>query len=180
MAHARRKFYDCLGTDKRAAEEVVAMINELYKIERDGKSLSNEGRKKLRHAKAAPLLHKICVWLRTNRMTALPKSPMGKAVTYATNNWRALCRYLADGELSIDNNASERALRPVAVGRKNWLFAGSEEGGRNAAIISSFIQTCKHKNLNPRIYFEDVLMRLKSNEDVDLDELLPGNWVPST
>lgn len=180
MAHARRKFYDCLSSDRRAAEEMLSMIGELYTIERDGKSLSDEGRRKLRRAKAAPVLHKMCVWLRTNRMTTLPKSPLGKAITYATNNWRALCRYVADGELSIDNNASERAIRPVAVGRKNWLFAGSDEGGRNAAIIASFIQTCKQKNLNPRIYLKDVLTRLTSGEAVDLGELLPGTWVPST
>lgn len=180
MAHARRKFYDCLSSDKRLAEEALAMIHELYEIEKNGKSLSDEGRRKLRLSKAAPLLNKLCGWLRSNRITTLPKSPLGKAITYATNNWRALCRYICDGELSIDNNASERALRPVAIGRKNWLFAGSEEGGRNAAIISSFVQTCKQKNLNPRIYLKDVLTRLTATPDVDLDELLPGNWVPLT
>jgi transposase len=109
----------------------------------------------------------------------LPKSSLGKAINYALNNWRALCRYLNHGELEIDNNRSERAIRPVAIGRKNWLFAGSREGGKNAAIIASFIATCKEHKLNPQRYLQDVITRLTAGADLDLDQLLPGNWVPA-
>jgi transposase len=179
MAHARRKFYECLGSDKTAAEQVLEMIRELYLIERDGASLTHDARRQLRLERSAPILHKMHVWLRTYRLTTLPKSSLGKAINYALNNWRALCRYLNHGELEIDNNRSERAIRPVAIGRKNWLFAGSREGGKNAAIIASFIATCKEHKLNPQRYLEDVITRLTAGADFDLDQSLPGNWVPA-
>lgn len=179
MAHARRKFYDSQSSDRRAADEVLALISRLYDIERDARTADNEARKQARLKRAAPILHQIRVWLGRHRLTALPKSPLGKAITYALNNWRALCRYITDGELSIDNNVSERAMRPVALGRKNWLFAGSYEGGTNAAIIASFVQTCKQHGLNPRTYLKDVITRLTSGSEIDLDELLPGKWIPS-
>lgn len=179
MAHARRKFYDCLGSDKTAAEHVLELIQELYKIERDGALLSADGRKNLRLRRSAPLLNKMKVWLRTNQVYALPKSPLGKAIAYAMNNWRALCHFVSDGELTIDNNSSERAMRPIAIGRKNWLFAGSKEGGRNAAVIASFIATCKQFKLNPQVYLTDVITRLSATTEPNLEELLPGNWVPT-
>jgi transposase len=114
-----------------------------------------------------------------HRLTVLPKSHLGKAITYALNNWRALCRFLVHGELEIDNNRSERAIRPFAIGRKNGLFAGSREGGRNAAIIASFVATCKEHKVNPQLYLKDVIMRLTAGAVVQFDELLPGSWVPS-
>lgn len=137
MAHARRKFFDCLNSNKQAATEVIEMIKELYHIEKEGLGLTTEERRSIRLAKSAPLLNKIKQWLNQQRLYVLPKSPLGKAVTYALNNWRALCRHLCDGELSIDNNYSERAMRTIAVGRKNWLFAGSKDGGQNTAIIAT-------------------------------------------
>lgn len=179
MAHARRKFFDCLSSDKKSAGEVLAIIHKLYAVEREAKTLSFEDRRALRLEKSAPLLRTMHAWLTARKLVALPKSPLGKAITYALNNWRALCRYLVDGELSIDNNASENALRPVAIGRKNWLFAGSREGGRNGAIISSFIRSCKQHGVNPQIYLTDVLTRLVAGDVDELDRLLPGSWVPA-
>ncbi len=179
MAHARRKFFDCLNSNKQVATEVIEMIKELYHIEKEAVGLTTEERRRIRLAKSAPQLNKIKRWLNQQRLYALPKSPLGKAVTYALNNWRALCRYLCDGELSIDNNYSERAMRTIAVGRKNWLFAGSKDGGQNAAIIASFIATCKEHKNNPQQYLLDVLTRLANGES-NFDQLLPGTWMPAT
>lgn len=179
MAHARRKFFDSLPSDKKDAEEVLAVIQKLYDVERDCKDMSPADRREQRLKRSAPLLHLMHAWLNRQKLVSLPKSPLGKAITYALNNWRALCRYLVDGELSIDNNASENALRPVALGRKNWLFAGSREGGRNAAIITSFIRSCKQHGINPQVYLADVLTRLSASGAADLDELLPGTWLPA-
>ena len=178
MAHARRKFFECLNSDEAAAREALKMIGELYRIERETAELSAQERRKVRLRFSAPQLASFKRWLNQQRLTALPKSPLGKAIRYAMNNWRALCRYLCDGELTIDNNCSERAMRSVAVDRKNWLFAGSKEGGKTAAILSSFIATCKHYNINPQQYFVDVLTRLSTGEST-LDQLLPGTWAPA-
>lgn len=175
MAHARRKFFECLDSNKTAASEALTMIGELYRIEKESAGLGAVERRKVRIQQSAPLLAAFKRWLNQQRLLSLPKSPLGKAITYALNNWSALCRYLCDGELTIDNNCSERAMRGVAVGRKNWLFAGSKEGGKTAAILSSFIATCKHYNVNPRHYLLDVLTRLTQGE-ADLDALLPGTW----
>ena len=179
MAHARRKFFDSQSSDQVAATEALSMIRTLYAIEKEAAELTPEERRKLRLKKAAPKLALFKRWLNRQRLTSLPKSPLGKAVTYALNNWKALCRYLCDGELSIDNNPSERALRAVAIGRKNWLFAGSREGGKNAAILSSLIATCKQYNVNPQQYLTDILNRLASGER-DFEKLLPGTWVSAT
>ncbi len=122
-----------------------------------------------------PVLKQIKEWLDLQKLVALPKSPFGKAVTYALNNWGALNRYLDYGALTIDNNRSERALRATAVGRKNWLFMGSMDGGKNAAIISSLIASCKAHNVNPREYLTDVLSKLAVGT-TELDALLPHNW----
>ena len=107
----------------------------------------------------------------------LPKSPMGEAITYALNQWAALCVYLLDGDLDIDNNISENALRRIAVGRKNWLFCGSDNGGRTAAILFSLIATCQRHDVEPFAYLRDVLTRIASHPHHRLAELLPGKWV---
>jgi len=114
-------------------------------------------------------------WLDEQKLVSLPKSPFGRAVTYALNNWNALTKYVENGALSIDNNRSERALRATAVGRKNWLFVGSMDGGRTAAVISSIIASCKAHDVNPRDYLKDVLTQL-ANGETDLDSLLPHKW----
>lgn len=181
MAHVRRKFYESQNSSKKAAAEALLTIGELYDIERGAAKLGHAERKSVRQEKARPILEKFRQWLELQHLCALPKSPIGKAVNYALNNWRALCVYLEDGELTIDNNRSENAIRGIAIGRKNWLFAGSREGGRNAAILSSLIATCKTYDVNPQKYLTDVLTRLsaKGTDAADLDQLLPGTWTPA-
>ena len=106
----------------------------------------------------------------------LPKSPMGQAIGYAFNQWEALCAYTHDGRRAIDNNASENALRRVALGRKNWLFCGSDKGGQTAAILFTMIATCQRHKINPVEYLKDVLTRIASHPAAKLDQLMPGNW----
>ena len=110
----------------------------------------------------------------------LPKSPIGQAISYARRQWSALLRFTEHGFLNIDNNASERALRAVAVGRRNWLFAGSDSGGRTAAVLYTMTQTCKRHGLDPFVYLQDVLTRLPNSNSHDLTQFLPNRWtVPS-
>lgn len=116
------------------------------------------------------------IWLDEQSLTALPKSPLGAAIGYARSQWVALTRYLEDGILDIDNNAAERALRRVAVGRKNWLFAGSDEGGRRAAILYSLIASCARLKINPYDYLRDVLQRLPTHSADAIAELTPQAW----
>ena len=106
----------------------------------------------------------------------LPKSPIGQAIGYALNNWKALNRYLEDGILSIDNNAAERALRSIAVGRENWMFYGSDKGGRAAAVLCSFTSTCKSLGIDPFAYLRDILERISDHPNQLLDRLLPDKW----
>lgn len=174
-AHTRRKFFEALQTNGAACNEALAMIQELYALEKKIQEQSKEERSTARAEFSQPILLKFKSWLDKQRLFALPKSPLGKAVTYALNNWEALCRYTTNADLSIDNNKSERALRAMAVGRKNWLFMGSAQGGKTAAIIASFMATCKAHDLHPRKYLADVLTRIANGES-DLESLLPGHW----
>ena len=133
--------------------------------------------------KAVPLLAKFKEWLRSGQAehggSILPKSPMGQAITYAMNQWEALSTYTTDGDLAIDNNASENALRRVAVGRKNWLFCGSDNGGNTAAVLFSLIATCQRHKVEPFAYLRDVLTRIAATPVSRLDDLLPGRWKPA-
>ena len=115
-------------------------------------------------------------WLDTEQLHVLPKSPIGEAVQYALNNWTALRRYLDDGDLAIDNNLAENALRGIAVGRKNWLFAGSDRGGRAAAILYSFISSAKRHDLDPFIYLRDLFLRLPTHPNKEIHLLFPDHW----
>lgn len=176
-AHARRKFYDAQSTNQQVCNEVLELIHVLYLVEKEAHDCTDENRRQMRQARSLPVLKQIKGWLDRQNLIALPKSPVGAAVVYALNNWEALCVYVQRGDLTIDNNKSERALRATAVGRKNWLFVGSRQGGMNAAILSSFTATCKAHNIDPRAYLKDVLSRLSNGAD-DLDSLLPDLWRP--
>ena len=178
-AHSRRRFFDAAVAGVTEAVEPLAMIRTLYAIERKAKEagLSPELRKQLRTQEAAPVLALLRAWLDKAETQVLPQSLLGKAVTYADNQWLALNRYLEDGRLPIDNNASERALRTVAVGRKNWLFAGSDEGARRAAIIYSLVVSCRNLGIDPFAYFADVLPRLRALPAEPLRELTPAAWM---
>ena len=142
-AHARRKFYEAKESDPVRAHDALRRIGEMYRVEADARDLDAAGRLALRRQRTRPLLESFAQWLEKPGGQVLPKSPLGKAIAYAENHWAALERFTTDGHFSIDNNAAERALRPVCVGRKNWLFAGSERGGHAAAILYSLIESAK-------------------------------------
>lgn len=177
-AHARRKFYDAQGTDLMRAMVMLAYIRLLYDVEREARDLGlkGEGRLALRLAKSVPILEDIKAYLERERPHVLPKSPEAQAISYALSNWKALTRYCEDGDLEIDNNGAERSLRGVVVGRKNWLFFGSDVGGRTAAVLTSFIMTCKRLRIDPFAYLRDVFDRISAHPAKRLDELLPDRW----
>lgn len=179
-AHARRKFNDAKETDKNRAHEAMAYIRKLYEVEweADEGELDALARRKLREEKAAPVLKSFKGWLDVQALATLPKSPFGEALTYVFNQWEALNRYLDDGDLSIDNNEAERALRCVAVGRKNWLFAGSAEGGGWAAIHYCLVASCKRHKIDPYQYLRDVISRVKTHPQSKIADLLPATYVP--
>lgn len=179
-AHARRKFFEVAKTQKTPglAHEAVARIGQFYHLDNAWKELPPDERRRRRQEQIGPLLADFRQWIEAHLPGLLPKSPLAQAMGYATNHWRALTRFLDDGRLPLDNNAAERALRPVAVGRKNWLFAGSVRGGEAAAIALSFIESAKLHDLNPYAYLRDVLTRLPQARARDLDSLLPHLWQP--
>jgi transposase len=173
-AHARRKFVEAEKTDAANASAAVARIRALYEVEKRAKELSPAERLKLRQAESAPRLRSLGEWLEQLQRTVLPKSPLATAVGYALNQWSALNVYVTDGDLTIDNNTAENALRGTAVGRKNWLFHGSETGGRTAAVLTTMTTTCKRLGINPWLYLKDVLTRLPAGDPVA--QLLPDAW----
>src|SRR5712692_6618127 len=175
-AHARRYFWDAKAADEPRALLALGVIRQLYRVEAEGKDGEAGARRALREEQAKPILDRFKTWLDEQADLVLPKSPIGEAVHYARAQWTALTRYLEDGDLSIDNNASERALRRVVTGRKNWLFCGSDEGGKRAAILYSVVATCKAHAIDVWAYLEDVLERIPTHPDRRRAELLPGNW----
>jgi transposase len=175
-SHARRKFTDAQSADPLRASQAVVQIRKLYAIEKEIKDLSAVKRLEIRQARSLPLLAEIQSWLEREKINVLPKSPVGDAIGYALNNWPALLRYCEDGDLEIDNNAVERSLRGVAVGRKNWLFAGSDQGGRTAATLITVLQSAKRHGLNVYEYLRDVLARMPGHPAKRLDEFLPDRW----
>jgi transposase len=177
-AHTRRKFHESLETDPSRASAAIAMIRLLYKVEEGARDLSSDERKALRQERSKPRLEQIKEWLEKERDLVLPKSPIGQAISYTLSNWTALTRYVDDGDLHIDNNPAENAIRPVVLGRKNWLFAGSDNGGRTAAILGSFIASCQRHQIDPFAYLRDVLTEIASCPINELDRLLPDRWRP--
>ena len=186
-AHARRKFYDARPSDAAVSAQALAYIRLLYDIEdqakkstpRTGGDLTAE-RYRLRQELAVPRLRQLKTWLVSQQAEhggpVLPKSPIGQAIQYALNQWDALCVYPTDGRLDIDNNAAENALRRVALGRKNWLFAGSDNGGRTAAVLFSLIATCQRHRVEPLAYLRDVLTRIAATPISQVADLLPDRW----
>ena len=178
-AHARRKFFD-LARIKKApiAIEAIKRIDALFAIEREINGLSPEQRLTLRAERSRPLLTDLETWLRGERRRLSSKSDTAKAIDYSLKRWPALTRFLADGRLCISNNAAERALRGIAVGRHNWTFAGSDEGGRRAAAIYTLIETAKLNDIDPQAWLADVLARLPDHPAKRIADLLPWNWQP--
>jgi len=178
-AHTRRKFFEARDTAARA-DELLALIRELYSIEQRGRGLKAAGRQQLRQMFTAPLLLRIKAWLAARSLDTLPKSPLGQAVQYALNQWTALTRFVEDGRLEPDNNLAENAVRPIALGRKNYLFLGNDAGGRRAAILYSLIRTCERHGVNAWEYLRDVLTRVSTHPAHRIAELLPNAWKPAT
>jgi len=175
-AHARRKFYEARTSDAERSHAALAWIGRLYEIEKRAKDLSVTARQALRQMESVPILTALCQWLREQGAAVLPKSPFGQAVTYALNNWTALVRYTEAGILAIDNNAAEREMKRIAIGRKNWLFTGSDRGGATAAVLFSITSSCQRHGLDPFAYLRDVLARLPDHSPERLAELLPDRW----
>ena len=175
-AHARRKFHDARAGDAARSHEALARIRSLYEIEAEARSLDEAGRLALRQARSRPDLDALFAWMTEERPKVLPKSPLGGAIGYALGNRVALSRYTETGFLAIDNNACERALRGIAVGRGNWTFVGSASGGETAAVLYSVVASCRRLDLDPWAYLRDVLTQLPSIPAERLDELLPDHW----
>lgn len=181
MAHARRYFEHALDNDRPRAEKVLLWMQQLYAIERQAReqNLSAEDRYALRQAKARPVIEELENWLLTERLQVLPKSAIGKAVFYLIPRLYKITMYLEDGRLEIDNNLAENLIRPVALGRKNYLFAGSHAGAKRAAIVYSLLGSCKLQEINPHEYLMDILQRLPLQPVNRLQDLLPPFWKPA-
>jgi len=180
FAHARRKFKDAQAVDSQRADWMLSHIQQLYAIEDQARTeeLDHEARYRLRETYALPTLTEIKSWLDEQSRHVLPKSAMGKAIGYALTQWPRLIRYTEHGQLEIDNNLIENLIRPLAIGRKNYLFAGSHAGARRAAIIYSLVATAKKHDVEPLAYLKDVIARIANHPFKQLHLLLPSHWTP--
>ncbi len=177
MAHARRGFEKALDYDRTRAEYAMGMFQKLYDIERKSReeNLTPEQRHALRLDESLPILNELGKWIVATYKEVLPKSAMGKATAYCIPRWDNLLGYLHDGSLEIDNNFAENAIRPIALGRKNYLFAGSTRGAERAAMFYSFFGTCKKNDVNPFDWLKKVLEVIPEYKVNRLTELLPQN-----
>lgn len=175
-AHARRKYFDVYAMDRSPiAGEALARIGELYAIEREIRGQPAEVRRRIRQERSAPMLTHLHTWLETRQRELSAKSPLGAAIQYTLTRWRQLMRYADDGSIEIDNNAAERAIRALVLGRRNYLFAGSDAGGETAARLYSLIGTCRLNGIDPHLYLRDVLERIASHPINRIADLLPWN-----
>lgn len=179
-AHSRRQFWKARESDKERSTLAIAFIKTLYRIEdeADEAKLPPAKRKELRQKKSKPIVEQFKAWLEEQGLVVLPKSAIGKAMAYARRNWTELTRFLDDGRLRLDNNISEQQLRPIAVGRKNWLRYESERGGKAAAILGSLIASCRRHRKNPLLYLCDVLRRIATCPVSKVRDLVPCRWKP--
>ena len=178
MAHARRKFVDALKDDKVRASYVITRMQVLYALEQEMRDsqLSWEERTLLRMEKATPVLNEIEKWMKENVSAVRPSSPLGKAIAYTLPRWSGLCAYTKHGQIEIDNNLIENAIRPMAIGRKNYLFAGSHKAAEMTAAMYSFMACCKKNNIDEVQWLNDVFERIQNHKQKDLYQLLPNNW----
>ena len=181
FAHVRRKFFDAQSTAPDAAKRAMDLILDLYRIERaalDADLLGTAEHLAMRQSRSRAVLDDFKAWLDAEQGRHPPKSPIGGAIGYALGQWGPLTLFLTDPHLPIDNNASERALRVAALGRKNFLFVGTDEAGENLAGLYSLIATCEANGVNPVDYLADILLRVQTHPASCIDDLLPHNWTP--
>jgi transposase len=177
--HARRAFVEAKVSDPAKTDRALALIRTLYAVERDiaAAGLVGDAVADSRRTRAGPVLDRFAEWLDAEARTALPKSPLGAAVAYARNGWASLTRYVTDGRLAIDNGPAERAIRPLAVGRRNWLFVGGDGGLGTAAVLLSVCASAKRHGLNAWSYLRDLFDRLPAlPAGADLSPFLPDVW----
>src|SRR5438552_2633718 len=181
MAHARRKLYEAHKLNgSEIAGQAVTLIAKLYEIEREAREFEPEARWLLRQQRSKPIVEALHTWLTEQRQKLAKVDVTAKAIDYSLSNWRALTRYLDDGNVPIDNNAAENAVRPLCVGRKNWLFVGSQQAGERAAVVLRLIESAKLNGHDPWAYLKDVFERLPTLKQRDLAQLLPHNWRPAS
>lgn len=179
MAHARRKFFDLHATNKsQVAEKALHYIAALYEVEREVRELEPGDRQPILQEKAAPISDALHTWMTAQRQLVPEGSAIAKALDYSLKRWIALIRYLDDGAVPIDNNWCENQIRPWALGRSNWLFAGSLRSGKRAAAIMSLIQSARMNGHDPYAYLRDILTRLPTHRATDISLLLPYCWAP--
>lgn len=178
MAHARRKFVDALKYDKEKATYVLEKMQLLYALEQKMREQEHswQERTAIRQQKALPVLEELKEWMLEQLPQVLPKSPLGQAIAYALPRWEGLSAYAMHGQMEIDNNLAENAIRPIALGRKNYLFAGSHQAAQMTAAMYSFMATCKKNGVDELEWLKDVLERIQSIKHKDLYQLLPNNW----
>ena len=176
--HARRYFRKALESDPDRMGPALFLISRLYRIESTIRGLDAGQRLTVRQLESKPAMAELHAWLLQIQPEVLPKNPAGAAVRYTLNQWEALNRYLYDGNLEIDNGEAERANRLIAVGRGNWTFFGSDNGGKTAAVLMTFSASCKRAGVEPFAWFNDVLSRISQHPITRLSELLPHNWKP--
>jgi hypothetical protein len=181
MAHARRKFHELWTNHKsELAREALKLHGALYEIEREAAELDACERRRLRETRSRPIADALHAWLALHRQKATDGTAMARAIDYSAKRWAALTRFLTDGAIPIDNNWIENRIRPVALGRSNWLFAGSLRGGERAAAVMSLIQSARLNGHDPYAYLKDVLERLPTQRNSRIDELLPHRWTPAS
>lgn len=178
MAHARRMFNEALDNDYERSTYVLEEMQKLYTIERISKesNLNFDELKVVRCAKAAPILRALGLWMQQQYVQVLPKSAIGKALAYSIERWSKLSLYIIDGRLNIDNNPVENSIRPVALGRKNYLFAGSHEAAKRSGMLYSLLGTCKMHNIEPYTWFKDVLQIIPQHPVNRVKEFLPNHY----
>jgi transposase len=178
MAHARRYFEKALANHKEASEHALKEIQKLYAIERTCREggITGEERKQIRQEQTLPILKTLQAWMVEQYTKVNPTSSLAQALSYTLKRWKGLTKFTANGDLEIDNNLIENAIRPVAVGRKNYLFAGSHEAAQRAAMMYSLFACCKKNDVNPNEWLVDVINRISDHPINRIDELLPNNW----
>ncbi len=180
LAHARRKFFDLHAANKsQIAEFALEQFARVYEIERQVKELDAPQRAAVRQAQSKPVLDALRQWMLLQRQKVPDGSAIAKALDYSLRRWEALTRFVDDGQLPVDNNWIENQIRPIAIGRSNWLFAGSLRAAQRAAVVMSLIQSARMNGHDPYAYLKDVLTRLPTHKASRIEELLPHLWQPA-